>query len=261
MKTVLLLISLLLPVAVFAQTDEAAQELIFQLVNQERATRGLGALQIDVRLTDVAVKHSALMARSKAISHQFRSEAAPFDRILASGLRFDVEGENVASNHDASSAHQALMNSPPHRANILNPKFSHVGIGVVRDGETIYVTEDFSHSLMEYSVADAEARIVNFVAELRHKTRTPPLRVAVHPELRRMACEMARKDLLSMSDARTLPGVSTTAAFMASDLSTLPEAISRLKDAPGTSLGVGVCYSASASHAIPVYWAVAVTFF
>ena len=61
-------------------------------------------------------------------------------------MHFDVSGENVAVNTTAAGAHKGLMGSPPHRANILYPRYNAIGIGVLRAGQQIWVTQDFVES-------------------------------------------------------------------------------------------------------------------
>jgi uncharacterized protein YkwD len=50
------------------------------------------------------------------------------------GVTYRTAGENIAGNRSVQAAHTALMNSPGHRANILNPNFTHIGIGIQQGG-------------------------------------------------------------------------------------------------------------------------------
>jgi len=263
MKRLLAVLALLMAAQpALAQADAAAQKQILELMNRDRVARRLMPLEADAKLTEAAQQHAARMAQSRAISHQFFEEPSAAARIVATGLHVDLVGENVASSQNAAGAHAALMKSLAHRANILNPRFTHVGIGAFRDDHgDLYVTEDFSRKVAEYSVPQAESRLLDFIANLRRAAHARPLPLVVHPELEELACAMAHDDLISTVKVRALPGVSTTVVFTASDLTASPRPLSRLKDAPGTSLGIGVCYSASAPRVIPVYWAVVVTYF
>ena len=244
-----------------AQIDASAEEQIFSSLNGERTSRGLAPLRQNPKLKSAAEAHSEIMAREHAISHKFDDEADPTARIVASGVHVEATGENVAISADATRAHAALMKSPPHRANILDPKFTEVGIGVVKDGNTIYVTQDFARTVPEYSVTEAERRIAQFVADERRRGGGKPLSLLQRPELRKQACMMAKEGMVSMAKVRTLPNVSTTVVFTASDLSGAPEPVERLKNAPGTALAVGVCYAASPKVGIPQYWVAIVTYF
>lgn len=262
MKTVLLTACILLvTLTAFAQVDADAERQIFESLNRERTSRGLRALTLDDRLTDVARKHSAEMARRRAISHQFAGETDMTSRIVGSGVHVKSVGENVAASPAAETAHDALMHSPPHRENILQPKFDQVGIGVTQGEHVLYVTEDFAQVVHDYSASEAEQQIRQSIAKLREQSNRKPLNYIANPKLRALACEMAREDFLSMAKIRTLPSVSTTVVFTTADLSESSKAIAPLKTAAGSSMSVGVCFAASASHPIPTYWVAVVTYF
>ncbi len=57
------------------------------------------------------------------------------------------------------------MLSPPHRANLLNPAYNVVGLGVVRSGDRLYIVQDFGHALPNYSAAEVKDRIAATVAQ------------------------------------------------------------------------------------------------
>jgi hypothetical protein len=262
MKTILLAICIsLAAISASAQVDTQAEQQILNSLNNERTSRGLAPLTLDDRLTGAARKHSSLMAQRHAISHEFPGEADMTARVVATGLHLKSTGENVAASPTAEHAHDALMHSPPHRENILHPKFDHVGIGVVREGDVLYVTEDFATSVEGYSTAEAEQLILRSIRKLREQSGAKPLKSVASPKLHALVCEMAGKDLLSMAKLTTLPSVSTTVVFTAADLSESNKALAPLKTASGSSMSVGACYSSSASHPIPTYWVAVVTYF
>jgi uncharacterized protein YkwD len=64
----------------------------------------------------------------------------------ASDIHFLTAGENIALAQSLSIAHNGLMNSPGHRANILNPAFGHVGIGILDGGMFgLMISQEFSN--------------------------------------------------------------------------------------------------------------------
>ena len=67
-------------------------------------------------------------------AHVDESGATPFDRMRAGGVNFRAAGENLALAPTVQIAHDGLMNSPGHRANILNPRYRRIGIGVADGG-------------------------------------------------------------------------------------------------------------------------------
>lgn len=108
------------------------------LVNQERSARGLGALRMNRRLTRAAVGHAQDMNARGYFSHDSAGGGSFVDRIKKAGyLRgrgLPSLGEDLAwGSGDLGSPRQIVqswMESPPHRANILNAHFSEAGMGV-----------------------------------------------------------------------------------------------------------------------------------
>ncbi|MDP8925067.1 MAG: CvpA family protein [Chloroflexota bacterium] len=116
------------------RVDEAAETRMLELVNQERARAGLSELTLDPTLREVARAYSAEMFRRGFFSHVGLDGETPFDRMRQGGARFMAAGENLALAPTVDVAHDGLMNSPGHRANILNGRFRRVGIGVTDGG-------------------------------------------------------------------------------------------------------------------------------
>lgn len=116
---------------------------LVELVNQERAAAGLDPLQADGQLAAVARSHSLDMARNRFFSHHSPNTGSMGDRLERAGVPYRRAAENIAINNSIEAAHQALMESPHHRHNVLNPEYSEIGIGVVRVGEQVLVTQAF----------------------------------------------------------------------------------------------------------------------
>lgn len=104
------------------------------LVNEERRANGLRPLQADADLGKVARAHSVDMFSRGYFSHLTPEGQDPFGRMRAAGVRFLAAGENLALARTLAMAHQGLMDSPGHRANILRRGFGRVGIGIVDGG-------------------------------------------------------------------------------------------------------------------------------
>ncbi|WP_158825463.1 CvpA family protein [Mucilaginibacter lacusdianchii] len=127
-----------------AKVREDLEVQMLDLVNQERITRGLTALQPDPELAAVARKHSVDMFARSYFSHYTPEGLDPFDRMHKDHIRFLTAGENLALAQTLSIAHTGLMNSPGHRANILNPAYGRVGIGVLDGGiYGLMITQNF----------------------------------------------------------------------------------------------------------------------
>ncbi|MFJ3977783.1 CAP domain-containing protein [Streptomyces sp. NPDC090021] len=110
-------------------------EEVIRLTNVARAAAGCSALKPDASLTKAAQSHSDGMAASRTMSHTGADGSQPADRIAATGYRWSRTGENIATGQrDAASVIDAWMNSPGHRANILNCAFTEIGVGVSTTG-------------------------------------------------------------------------------------------------------------------------------
>ena len=107
---------------------------MLELVNKERAKEGLPALKADPELSRVARAHSRDMFARGYFAHENPDGKSPFDRMRAAHVTFRNAGENLALAQTLEIAHVNLMNSPGHRANIMNPAFGRLGIGVLDGG-------------------------------------------------------------------------------------------------------------------------------
>lgn len=114
--------------------DEAAEFEMISLVNKERVQRGVPALKFDPKLREIGRKHSADMFKRGYFSHYSPEGETVADRATKAGIDFLVIGENLAYAPSLELAHQGLMNSQGHRANILSPDYGKIGIGVIDGG-------------------------------------------------------------------------------------------------------------------------------
>jgi hypothetical protein len=123
------------------------EQQIVDLVNQERQSRGLPALQVNLALAAAAQRHSTNMARVEEMAHELDGVTLPTPgtRIDYVGYNWSTWGENVAYNfRSAESVMTAWMNSSGHRANILNANFTEIGVGVrYSSGGEPYYTQVF----------------------------------------------------------------------------------------------------------------------
>lgn len=113
-------------------TDE--EQTMIGLINQEREQEGLKPLKVDARLTKIAREHSQEMIDRNFFSHYSPRIGSLFDRLKAAGIKnWQAAGENLAGATTVEIAFSALMQSPEHKENLLNPRYTHMGIGI-RDG-------------------------------------------------------------------------------------------------------------------------------
>ncbi len=119
---------------------------VVALVNQRRAAAGCRALRVDSRLSSAAVSHSADMAERDYFAHDTPEGVTFVDRDRSAGYP-QPGGENIAEGQRGpGEVMTAWMNSPGHRANILNCRFRAIGVGVFRGDAGLYWTQDFGYS-------------------------------------------------------------------------------------------------------------------
>jgi uncharacterized protein YkwD len=117
---------------------------MLEMVNAERAKQGLKPLKADPELAEVARSHSRDMFARGYFSHGSPEGRDLGDRLRAAKVRYLAAGENLAFAQTLPVAHQGLMDSPGHRANILRPQFGRLGIGVLDGGRYgLMVTQNF----------------------------------------------------------------------------------------------------------------------
>ncbi|QIY60820.1 sigma-70 family RNA polymerase sigma factor [Streptomyces sp. RPA4-2] len=117
---------------------------VVALVNKERATAGCGPLTEDAQLEKAAQAHSDDMAARNFFEHTNPDGADPGQRITAAGYRWSTYGENIAQGQQTPEAvMESWMNSPGHRANILNCAFKNIGVGVHKGSGGPWWTQDF----------------------------------------------------------------------------------------------------------------------
>jgi uncharacterized YkwD family protein len=121
-----------------AQTNSSSptsqESEMLKLINQARAQNNAPPLQMDMQVSNVARIKAQDMIDNNYFSHNSPKYGSPFDMMKSFGLNYVEAGENIAGNQNVQNAHNALMNSPGHRKNILNPDFTHIGLGIKSGG-------------------------------------------------------------------------------------------------------------------------------
>lgn len=103
---------------------------VVELTNQYRKANGLTALAIDLDLVEAAQQHSQTMATLDFFSHTGLDGSLPWDRAISAGYESRIVGENIAAGYTTPAAVvDGWINSPDHRANILDPNYNEIGVG------------------------------------------------------------------------------------------------------------------------------------
>jgi uncharacterized protein YkwD len=126
-----------------AQTSGPAERSLLQSINRERHASGLPALRWDDALAAAARQHAGVMAAQRTVAHTLPGEPSLPGRATQAGAHFSWLSENVVESTDVAAAHLQFMNSPTHRANILDSDMDTIGIGIVDRGGRLFVVEDF----------------------------------------------------------------------------------------------------------------------
>ena len=125
-----------------AQTEQR----VHQRVNKARAERGLKALTLDEKLSEVARTFSCRLARDDFFGHVTPSGEGLSDRLRASGHDARAAAENIAKNNAKNPVDRAMqgwLKSPGHRDNMMSRDFTMTGVGVCMRGTTYYITQIF----------------------------------------------------------------------------------------------------------------------
>ncbi len=123
-----------IPQGVSLSTDPQTEKDMWDLVNKERKSAGLKEVKFSNDLRDVGRDHCKDMFERGYFSHYTPEGGSPFDRIDEAGIDYVSAGENLAYAPSLALAHQGLMNSPGHKANILRDSFGTLGVGVIDGG-------------------------------------------------------------------------------------------------------------------------------
>ncbi|GAA3126006.1 hypothetical protein GCM10010530_54320 [Kribbella aluminosa] len=108
----------------------AQERQVLDYTNQIRQQQGCGPLKLDSALVEAAGKHASDMVRRHYMDHTNPDGQGPGDRMTAAGYRGSTWGENIAAGYDtAQKVVAAWMQSDGHRKNILNCRFTSIGVG------------------------------------------------------------------------------------------------------------------------------------
>lgn len=125
-------------------TVSTQEQAMINEINKERASAGLAPVKIDLRLAEVAQLKANDMKTNGYFSHTSPTYGSPFDMLRAAGIQYRAAGENIARNRSVDFAMAAFMSSDGHRKNILNPAYTHVGVGVVSSSSGNYYVQIFA---------------------------------------------------------------------------------------------------------------------
>ena len=116
------------------KTIEALRSSLLSMINHKRKLWGRSLLTLDDPLTSLAQSHSNDMMTRNFFGHVTPNGLGPQDRAQRANLNYGI-GENVARIIDLREGHERLCRSPGHLANIVDPHYTRVGLGISRNSK------------------------------------------------------------------------------------------------------------------------------
>jgi len=242
----ILLVSALFPSAASGQIQfYGPEQTLLNSANRERSALGLRLLRWDDSLARAAQVHAKLMAQQNTLAHQLPGEEDFKQRALRAGARFSAIAENIAVGPSAEGLHTQWMNSPPHRANLLDPELDSVGIAVAHGETGFFGVEDFSHSVAALSLDEQEAKFAALLKAIGLRLLTGEGSASMGPAQGMTAKGMLDDARWACSSDSRYGGKrppSYLYRFTASDLDSLPAALlQQVKSGRYQWAAVGAC--------------------
>ena len=230
----LIVLTLLAAPRAAQDSDAAGAASLLERLNAIRAQAGAGPLARDQSLDAAARVHSAEMASVDQLMHVSPTTGTPVDRVHAVGHDTGEVAENVAMHTSAAEAQEALEASDAHLANMLNPRFTHLGVSVVRDESGVYVTEVFARIGAPVEPAPVEPAAVE---------ATPVEPAAVAPAM--VAPAVVAPAIVAPAETEPAPIVAPPAAQppVASGAVGAPGQVVTIRSPQGATAGFWVCGS------------------
>ncbi len=181
------------PIVVAESTPEIAalERAMHARLNRDRKKEGLGPLDFDTELADVARAHSKDMHERDFFSHDSPRTGSLEDRLDRASQLAAVARENIGEGADVDSTQDALLASAGHHANIMAKDVTHVGIGIVQVGsgssKRLLVTQVFAKPIRKVNTAGADGVISKSIAAARRSAGLGAL--PAHPLLEKLAKE------------------------------------------------------------------------
>lgn len=226
-----------------SQNLRTQAEQLFALANQARAAQGAGPLKWDPALAAAAVAHCHRMAAEGPIAHRYGGEPDLSERAGNAGAHFSLIEENVAVGTYVARIHEGWMNSPGHRANLLNPSVDRVGIAVVASGGVFYAVADYARAVEVLNSAQVEAAIAGLI-------RPSGVAVRRDPTLARAACALDHGLPRSAAD----PQPEFVMRWQNPDLTLLPQDLTdKLASGRYSQAEVGSCPAQNVEGSFTVY--------
>lgn len=157
---------------------------LINCVNRERESLGLTILSENSKLIDAAYLKAKDIIEKDYFAHYSPEGISPWHWFILAGYNYNFAGENLAIGFlDSEEVHQAWLNSPSHKENILNPNYSEIGIAVLKGDfqgkETTVVVQLFGKP--QIRVAEAKAAKVEEISTPKEITQEEKIATETTP--------------------------------------------------------------------------------
>lgn len=237
------------------RTPAEAEARMLSLVNEDRKRHGLGPLILAEDVSAVARAHSDEMQRTGLVGHVSPITGSAADRVQAANIRTSMVLENIARAYGVAEAQEGLMNSPGHRANLLSPQATHIGIGIVfgevmAGRRAMFVTQVFTRVPPPITPTEARSRIHEMIATHARVAHDEPLAVLAQQYAEGMvagmsAAEMSKRTAQKLDAFRNRFRKVATSVVAVADIESF-DAQEPFADGETTHYGLGVAQGAHA---------------
>lgn len=160
-KVMVIVLPIALPSASLYSSAITSKNII-NLTNQTRRNLGLAELNTNIKLMSAAQAKAEHMSAQQYFAHVSPTGVTPWSWIRSTGYAYQFAGENLAVHFvEAEDVQQGWLGSPTHRANIVNPRFAEIGVGVANgvydNVPTVFVVQMFGQPIATPSKAVAVA--------------------------------------------------------------------------------------------------------
>lgn len=156
---------------------ESVRRALLDRINQTRREAGLREVTASEPLREVALAHSRDMVENDFIGHSSPRTGTAAQRVERAQIRTGLVLENIGRGYGAGEIHRGLLESPGHRANLVNPDVTHVGIGVVAEPEgsrtAFVVTEVFIRQAERVDLSAAPQQLLERINHARRARGAP----------------------------------------------------------------------------------------
>ncbi|MGB9236918.1 MAG: hypothetical protein WCC04_21110 [Terriglobales bacterium] len=244
--------------------ETGAADQVFSMVNQMRVAAGVPLLKQDQHIGEAATFHVIEFAKREMPADQYADEPWLSERLRMAEVRSGMAGELLLRAREVQQIPDKLKDDETLQKIFLNPKFTLAGFAAMRSGPWLYIVGDFVQLLDNLSIGEVEDLVVDTVQHRRTAKKITPFKVVPMLPLRAVACDMAKKDSLTVTPLNPYTAADNmtprSKSFRMLSLATPdPRLLSNDVQGPTNdpkinALSVGVCFARSKTYPTGTYW-------